>query len=359
MVQNFPPSSEAELKRAVELDPSDAEAWLWLGNLYSSQYRGREAAAAHKRAVEVEPLWYPPMANRLGDLASIGDSAAINAEIERAKATGDPVYWASARAFAALWQGHPGDALRIWLDLRREHPEVAARVDPEIENALIYLGYPELAMKVGSENPALVAAYLGTIKSVDHLRALYKRPEDFWTDVDAPAFIGRQFRKNGKSAQLVDYFHATFASVDDYADRLRARPHVYTFLAPNLAVNLRENGYGSEADQILERAELILGPWLRNRPLDYDLAAQVSLLRSAEGRDEDAIRYLQYAVTRSFLPNGGIAWDIAEEPAYARLVNRTDFQALRRQILARQADERRRAGPIQNVYASLGLKMAA
>ena len=51
--------------------------------------------------------------------------------------------------------------------------------------------------------------------------------------------------------------------------------------------------------------------------------------------------------------------DIADEPAYARLLNRPDFQALRRQIAARQADERRRARPVQTLYAPLGQKMAA
>jgi TolB-like protein/Flp pilus assembly protein TadD len=359
MVQNFPPSSEADLKRAVELDPSDAEAWLWLGNLYSSQYRNREAATAHKRAIEVEPLWYPPMANRILELASIRDRVAMDNEIERAKATGDPVYSAMAQAFGAFGKGHPGDTLRIFLALRKEHPEVAPAVDSTLENALIFLGYPDLAMRLGGEGPALVAAYLGTINSVAQLRALYKRPQDFWTDADAPVLVGRQFRKNGKSAQLVDYFHATFSGVDDYADRLKLRPNVYVYLAPTLAVNLRDNGYSSEAEQVLTRAELILVQALRIRPLDTDLAAQVSLLRGAEGRDQDAIRYLQYAVAHSWLPNGGIALDIADEPAYSALVNRPDFQALRREIFARQADERRRAGPIQDIYAALGQRMAA
>ena len=50
---------------------------------------------------------------------------------------------------------------------------------------------------------------------------------------------------------------------------------------------------------------------------------------------------------------------IADEPAYSALVNRPDFQALRREIFARQADERRRAGPIQDIYAALGQRMAA
>jgi tetratricopeptide (TPR) repeat protein len=37
MVEDYPPGSEAELRKALALDPNDAEAWLWLGSLYANQ----------------------------------------------------------------------------------------------------------------------------------------------------------------------------------------------------------------------------------------------------------------------------------------------------------------------------------
>ena len=51
MVQNLPPESEPDLRRAVELDPGNAEAWTWLGNLLQNQNRLKEALEASGRRV--------------------------------------------------------------------------------------------------------------------------------------------------------------------------------------------------------------------------------------------------------------------------------------------------------------------
>ena len=57
------PEAEAELRRAVALDPSYSEAWNWLGNSLSSQGRYRDAMASYERAVALDPLLSPAVAN--------------------------------------------------------------------------------------------------------------------------------------------------------------------------------------------------------------------------------------------------------------------------------------------------------
>ena len=360
MAQNFPASSEADLKRAVVLDPGDAEAWHWLGNFYSSRYRNRDAAAAHRRAVEIEPVWFPPKGQLLGELASIKDSSAIDAEVAKAERIGDAVYAAKVRAYASFVRGHPGDYIREMLALRRDHPEEAPFIDLRISDPLFSIGYADLSDRLAHYPPAFSAGYRGSISSMAQLSAFYKRPADFWKDEEICVVVGRQLRKAGKLGDYAAYFRAAFPNGSGFAEQLDSRPNLYVAIAPTVAVSLRDAGDTAVADQILARAEAIVGPWLRDGPTDNDLAARVSLLRAAEGRDDDAVRLLRAAVGWNWLPDGGaMSLDIAEEPAYARLLNRADFQALRRQILAHQADERRRAGPVQTLYAALGQKMAA
>jgi hypothetical protein len=225
---------------------------------------------------------------------------------------------------------------------------------------LMTLGYLDLSTRVGRWGPAFLAAYRGSIKSSAQLAALYKQPAEFWIDEEAPSLIGRQFRKDGRLGDYGDYFRAAFSSPDEFNQSLEERPHLFVALAPTVAANLRDAGQSEAAAAILGRAEAIVAPWVRRQAPDPDLACAVSMLRAVEGKDEEAMRLLRAAVSRGWLPDGGmVAWDIAEEPAYARLLNRADFQALRRQVFARQADERRRAGPIGAIYAALGQKQAA
>ena len=73
MVQGTPPESEPELRRAVALDPGDAEAWMWLGNLHRGQNKLREALGAYDRALEIEPMFWPAIANKIATLAGLHD----------------------------------------------------------------------------------------------------------------------------------------------------------------------------------------------------------------------------------------------------------------------------------------------
>jgi len=78
MVQDFPPELEGELLKAVQLDPNDAEAWTWLGHFYSNQNRIKESLAAQTRAVEIEPLFYTAVINKIGALSALDDSKGID-----------------------------------------------------------------------------------------------------------------------------------------------------------------------------------------------------------------------------------------------------------------------------------------
>jgi hypothetical protein len=62
---------------------------------------------------------------------------------------------------------------------------------------------------------------------------------------------------------------------------------------------------------------------------------------------------LGQAVAGGWLPDRAYyAADIAEEPCFARLMGRADFQAVRRRIFARYEEERRALGPVEQLLAA-------
>jgi hypothetical protein len=86
-----------------------------------------------------------------------------------------------------------------------------------------------------------------------------------------------------------------------------------------------------------------LTAWLRNGPQQPDLLANLAFFRGANGRDSEAVSLLARAVSGGWLPdNQYFASDIAEEPCFGALLNRADFQAVRRRILTRIDEERRK-----------------
>ena len=85
------PVAENALRRAVQLDPNDAESVTWLANLVVDMGRQDEALDLYSRAIEIEPLWWPPLLNKLAILLERGDRARVDAEMRRVRSLGSPL----------------------------------------------------------------------------------------------------------------------------------------------------------------------------------------------------------------------------------------------------------------------------
>jgi hypothetical protein len=123
---------------------------------------------------------------------------------------------------------------------------------------------------------------------------------------------------------------------------------------------LRRAGENVLAQQVIDKEESIIAPLLRNGPADRELAWNLAQLRAVEGRDDEAMSLLGRAIDQGWLPDRiWFAIDIAEEPAFANLVKRSDFQAIRRRIIAHIEDQRRQITPAMLAEAGVALKTAA
>jgi TolB-like protein len=343
MVQDLPPELDGELRKAVQLDPNDAEAWGWLANAMQNQNRLKDALVARNRAVEIEPLWYWTASNKIGTLGMLRDWKGIDEEVARVEQIGDSVTLAKVRAQAANMTNRPGDMMRILLQLRTAHPEEASWIDDRIFAPAMQLGYVDQALAAWHQPSYVGQNYRGTPDSPEVIRRDFPHAIDIWTDGDeAAALYGRLLPKHGRFREYLGYYDGAFKSPEELFATWQYNPGNFLSTAPTIAADLRLAGRGEEADKILRHAEEMLGPALKNGLVGPDLAI-LAYLRAAEGRDNQAVALLGRAVADGELPDRRWqATDIADEPCFARLVNRPDFQAIRRRIFARIGEERRK-----------------
>jgi TolB-like protein/Tfp pilus assembly protein PilF len=353
MVQGFRPESEPGLRRAITLDPGNAEAWMWLGNLLGSQNRVKESLEAYGRATEIEPLWFQSVANKLTALHILGDKEGTARELARVEQAQDPALLAKLQWRLAQIEGRPGDVVRIMLQVRSQYPQEAGAVDQRIGPSLIQLGFVEEGL--GAEKlPLDLASDYRDSPAPASVLDRYPPPLGIWQDLNAVAIYGRLLPRHGRLNEYIQRYRAVFKSGDDFLATFGEYPNALNVLAPTIVANLRAAGLGADADTILRATEPTVDRYSRNGPPQPDLLAQLAYYRAVDGKDDDAMALLARAVAGHWLPDGtNQAIDIAQEPTFARLANRADFQAIRRRILARIEDERRKV-PLRQLAQAYG-----
>ena len=343
MVQDLPPELEPELRRALDLDPNDAEAWMWLGSTYNGQGKHREALREYDRTLEIDPLFWPAIGNKINTLGEIDDQKALSAELQRVAATGDSNTLLKAQAFVAGVRKQIGESVGLLLHLRAQAPDEASWVDVRIGRELMTLGFIEEALEAMGQPLEIAPNYRGIPDPPQIIKADLKRPVEFWMGGDEATVFARLLPKHGRLREFVGYYTSAFKSADQLADALPNRPLLYLTYVPNTAVNLRAGGQAEQAEQLLASADSLLASKMRDQPKDTSLRVYLAQLRAAQGRDEEVVPSLSIAFSDGWLPDRMLfASDISDEPCFAHLVNRPDFRAIRQRILARIEEERRK-----------------
>jgi hypothetical protein len=299
------------------------------------------------------------MYNKMDTLARLNDWRGIAAELRRAEATGDPYLILRAREHFAWLTGRIALEARYEFEIRRRFPDQKTQFDAA--DILNQLGYVEEAAAVYGAPASEAAPYKGAPLPAQMLERRYRDPLDFWHDADTPNLYGRLLPKNGRLAEYVRYYKAAFRTADEFYSAVAwSSWEQFADAAPNAAANLRAAGEPALAQEIVDKDEAVIAPLLRNGPANRQLAYNLAQLRAVEGRDDEAMMLLRRAMDQHWLPDRTFfAVDIADEPSFANLSRRADFQAIRRQVLAHVEDERRQVTPAMLASAGLALKAAA
>ena len=339
--------AEATLRRALALDPSDSEAWNWLGNSLGSQGRYREAIAAYEKTIAVDPLFYPAVTNLYATADEIQDQAAIDRlmkAITRAGANADLLNGLKARQ--AYARGDYSSALELLSKEGLDGNLHAKRLlwDAWFEG-LVRIGYLDKMHRVTGCPDWYAPLLNGKALPPTTYQNKPVAPDEFWTSVYFSAPASRAMVRLGRSRELVKLYRAGFGDADDFISRT-GRLNMLGDLAPTLSVALASTGSAQEGAYLLSATSRRLEKVLSRVP-SRDAAGRLAAVRAAQGERDQSLALLGVALNRGWMPDGrNVALDLADEPAFAGMRSDPRFQAVRKRILDHIAREKAELGPL-------------
>jgi tetratricopeptide (TPR) repeat protein len=336
----------AELERAVQLDPSDYEAWNWLSNARTAAGNKAGAVEALRHAVEIEPLFWPAVLNLYDVLKEAGDQKGIQDLLNRESRVGANFLAASIKVDDAYRNDKLAEAANIgltyWSPKRADTmPSTTAGT---LWTVLLQLGFIDEAAKLGGPE---FAPYLwrNDPKGLDLMESHDIDPKTFFQLGPLTENAGRVYLLSGRGLKLADKYLSMNLSPEQYFELAGSDdPDHFLLSAPLVAVALKQNGHGSQAAALLAFAENKGKEGLKaGTPASSVLLARVY---AVQGRKDDALSLLTSAVNRSWLPEPpALLVDLHSDPALASLKGDPKFETLRSRILATIARERSMVDP--------------
>lgn len=337
------PVAESEIRRAVALDPNDFESLSWLGNIYNDQGRTEEALEAYSRAVDIEPLWWPAVLNKLNLLLEAGKDTSAQQELDRARGLGSAQLQAAVAMTIAKSKGDLSEVARIGLAYVESAPaDRHNNVVFMLMMALLQLDYDALAFEIGPAPPAALALRRHDPRGIAMVEELGLSPREMFSMVIMPSVFARALIANGRGRELAGMYQQ-FGADPQELEAVMGRNLV--IFAPMLAVALEDTGRVDEAMAILERTER-MATSARRTPLAED-RAWLARIYAAQGREDEAIATLAAAIKDGWLPPPPeLPNDIALDPPLARLRGDPRFEQLRQEILSVLRRERAELGKV-------------
>lgn len=333
------PVARAEIERAVRLDPNDHEALLWLGNVESREGRKKGALAAYSRAVEIEPLFWPAVLNKLSILQGLRDEAGIRELIDRERRLGAQHLVAAMQIELAREKGDLAEAANVGLEYwKTGSQDGRPAIAMTLWSLLLQLGFEEQAWKISPAPPFAPYLFKNDPKGLEMVESMNIAPLQFFSMVLLPQNASRVYVLTGRSQKLADMYLSLRLPPEQFM-KLAGGGYPSLYSATMVSVALRQTGHSSEAASLLATAESIGLQQLK----DGQAEGQVLLARvyAVQGRKDDALSLLTTAVNRNWLPAPPLMLtDIALDPAFAGLKGDPRFARLRQHILGTIKRER-------------------
>ena len=333
------PIARAELEKAVALDPNDYEAVLWLGNMRSDSGDTKGALESYRRALAIEPLFWPAVLNTYGTLKKLGDSRGIGELIDQQERIGASHLAAALKAQQALDAGDVAGAANLGLDyLKTGKRETSTPIGAVVWGALLQLGFMDEAMALSPAPDFAPLLWKNDPKGLDMMESQGVTPRSFFVLAPLTENAGRVYLLSGRSKKLAEMYRSLKMSPPAFEALLNDRQH-FLYVAPLVAIALKENGGSHEALELLAQAEA--AGRTAQKTGDPEAAAQLARIYAVQGRNDEAISLLSGAVARHWLPQPPlILVDLALDPAFALLKDDPRFQRVRQQVLETIARER-------------------
>ena len=251
------PIARSEVERAVQLDPNDAEALMWLGIMRGADGDKKGALDAVSQAVEIEPLFWPAVLNKFDLLEGLADQAGVNELIQKERALGAEHLVAALEMERAARSGRLAEAVNIALtQWTKGGPEAQQVISPGLWSVLLQLGSRDEAFKIGPAPDFAPYLWRDDPKGLDLLESKHVTAQAFFKWEPLTENAGRVYLLTGRSKKLADFYLGLHASPKEFFSLATGDSpgHCYC-VVPLVAIALRENGHAEEAAAMLAFAE--------------------------------------------------------------------------------------------------------
>ena len=336
------PAAQAALRRALELDPNDFEAMNWLANSHDRS-QVDERLRLYSRIVEIEPLWWPAIHNKIDLLFDKGNIAAVEQEVARVEKLGNESLAANIKMILLTKTGDLSGAINLGLSRYRGASETERElIGLSLFPALHQLGHHDVADQLfPPPNDYIPFIRTNDPRALDMFEDQYE-PAAFWTHGPLPVIGARVYLLNNQGPRLAKLYGAVASSPEQFEKLIGMQQ--LPDIAPSVALALRSAGEQAQARKLLELAET-RAKELDLRPVDGLIA--LARIHAVQGRTDEAVGELSEAVRRGWIPPFlPIHTDIALDPPLAELKTDPRFERLRQQILGHLAKERAELGAI-------------
>jgi DNA-binding SARP family transcriptional activator/TolB-like protein/cytochrome c-type biogenesis protein CcmH/NrfG len=339
--------AEAPLRTAVKLDPSDSEAWSWLGNSLVAQGRYGEGIAAYEKAVAIDPLFYPAVMNLFTTADEVHDRAAIAGLLRTVRRAGPSTeLLLNLQVEQAYQHGDFSSAIEL---LRARGLDSSGKPRPLLWNAwfqnLTAIGAYDALHRVTGCPDWYSKLLTGKQLPPTIFQGKAVAPGEFWTSEFFSAAASRAMIQLGHERDLVALYRAAYRNADEFMS-MTGRRDLLPELAANLGIALKASGSSEEAAYILASAASRLEDIERNGG-DRWTFARLALVRAAQGEGSEALEELDLALRKGWFPDGrSVGIDIGREPAFAALRGEPRFEAMRDRIVRHVAREQAELGPL-------------
>jgi TolB-like protein/tetratricopeptide (TPR) repeat protein len=326
------------LRRAIELSPNSLDARNWLALALANDGRLRDLTAQLLELVEIDPLYRPGVNNAMSYSIDIGELEAARRIGERYIAT---VQDGAERVItrALILEQIDGEVAKA-IQLRETVPESAANSLDNSGLRFAYYGLGVVDEYSGTADLLPVWRPRGKYVHGDKEGALRMAREaveespDFY--VAHAVYIGL-LSDLRRDQQLVDYFQREYVGrLETYAVRLRpgvnAEPPPYL----ELALALRTVGEQRLFDEAMQRMRFSIDIFRAGGDVSVNLDRTDAAYWAIAGDNDKALSFLERAFEKASLLNIFFAID----RAYESLQEEPRFLALRERNLARINEER-------------------
>ena len=334
------PVASAEIKRAVELDPSDYESITWLGNMYNDAGDKKAALEAYGQAAAIEPYFWPAILNMYASLKALGDQKGIERLLEQERRVGADFLAVSIEADDAYNRGDIARAVNIglayWHTGKQEGREA---IGVTLWTAMLQLGLNDAAAKSGPAPDFAPALWRNDPKGLDLMESHHIDARTLFTLDPLTENAGRVYLLSGRGPKFAELYRSLKISPEQFADLSDEEDaDHFMFCAPLVAVALQQSGHIAEANALLSFAEAKAKERGASKPVD---AVHLARIYAAEGRKDKAVPLLAAAVRRGWLPLPPVIQvDLYDDPPLSSLKGDPRFEEARKQILQTIARER-------------------